>query len=286
MRMTSIADDIQIYVECEVANVNENIDRINREMRSIEQFTNDYGIEINPDKTKAIIISSPNNKFKLQYDELNKVYINEREIEYVESVRNLGYFLNRTMTNSDHVSVIQGKVFGALNSLYPLKSILPREIKLQLFKTLILPIFDYMDIIYHDFGIHGTNNLSDKLERLQNIAVRFISSVKRREHITPYRKELNLLNLFDRRTLHVACQLNRIINENAPHYLQSIITVNTNYTRGSNKLIIKKPNNNLHKSSFGIGAPIIWNKLPNDLRIIKDCNRFKKEIIDYYNEIL
>lgn len=191
------------------------------------------------------------------------------------------------MTNNDHISVIQKKVFGALNTVHPLKLILPREIKLQLFKTLILPIFDYMDIIYHDYGIHGTNNLSDRLEKLQNIAIRFISNVKRREHITAYRKELNLLKLFDRRTLHVACQINKMINNNAPQYLQSIIKINRNNTRSNNKLIVNMPKNNFQKSSFNIGAPIVWNRLPNEIRTIKESDNFKKEINDYYfNEIL
>lgn len=276
------ADDVQIYIESDIEDVNENIERINNDLRNIERFTGDYGIDINPEKTKAIIISSANNKNKLKYDELPGIRINGSEIEYVDSVRNLGYQMNRTMTGADHVGAIQKKVYGALNSVYPLKEILPSEIKLQLYKTLILPIFDYMDIIYHDFGVHGTNGMSDKLERLQNIAIRFISKVKRREHITPYRNDLNLMRLFDRRTLHVVGQINRILIGEAPPYLGDIIALNTNYTRGSDKLIIKKPRNNFHKTSFGIGAPIEWNKLPNEIRSIKDNDEFKSEIISYF----
>lgn len=277
------ADDVQIYIESDIGAVHEGIQKINEDLKNIEIFTNEYGIEINPDKTEAIVISSAKNKGKLEYEELPKICINGTEIEYVENVRDLGYQINRTLSSVDHVSAIQRKVYGALNSVYPLRNILPKEIKLQLYKTLILPIFDYTDIVYHEYGVHGTNGLSDRLERLQNIAIRFISNVPRREHITPHRIDLKLMKLFDRRTLHILCQINRIFIGEAPPYLSDIISLNTNYTRGNNKLIIKKPKNNFQKTSFSMGAPLEWNKIPNELRIMMTNEHFKKEIIDYIN---
>lgn len=143
-----------------------------------------------------------------------------------------------------------------------------------------------MDIVYHDYGIHGTNGLSEKLERLQNIAIRFIMNVNGREHITPYRLHLKLLKLFDRRTLHVASQINRIMGGEAPKYLRDVISLNTNNTRSNNKLIIGKPKNNFQKTSFGMGGPIIWNALPNDIRSISKNEIFKKEILRYFTERL
>lgn len=278
------ADDVQIHIESDIASVSENIQKINDELKNVEAFTFDYGIEINPNKTKAIIISSASNKHKLNYENMDKICIGGGEVEYVENVRNLGYQLNRTMTSVEHVKSIQKRVFGALNTVFPLKFILPKEIKLQLFKSLILPIFDYMDVIYHDHGVHGTNGMSDRLEKLQNIAIRFISNVKRREHITPYREDLNLIKLFDRRTLHIACQVNRILSGGAPPYLKDVITLNKFHTRGNNKLIIKRPKNNFQKTSFAVGAPIIWNALPNEIRSINEVDKFKIEILNYYME--
>lgn len=74
----------------------------------------------------------------------------------------------------------------------PLKNILPPGVKLQMYKSLVLPIFDYMDIIYHNYDIHGSISKSDKLERLQNMCIRVISNVNRRDHITPHRDTLHL----------------------------------------------------------------------------------------------
>lgn len=82
-----------------------------------------------------------------------------------------------------------------------------------------------------------------KLERLQNVATRFILK--------------NKLQLFNRRTLHVANRINRIISGEAPKYLEKIIFYNKNNV-GNNKLIIGNRKIILRRDSFGIGGPLIW----------------------------
>lgn len=56
--MAMFADDVQIYYEFNISEIENGIQIINNELKNIEQFCIEYGIEINPAKTKAIIISS------------------------------------------------------------------------------------------------------------------------------------------------------------------------------------------------------------------------------------
>lgn len=275
------ADDVQIYIECDIQKVEDGIKIINNEIKNIEKFCREFCIEINPSKTKAIIISSKNNLNKLNYDGISKINVNGNAVEFVDSARNLGYYLNRTATSTDHTRIIQQKIYGSLSSLTPLKSIIPSDIKLQLFKTLILPIFDYMDIVYHNYGIHGSIGEGEKLERLQNTCIRYILNVNRGEHITPHRESLQLMKMHDRRTLHVAGMVNKILNGGAPPYLSNLISKNTNNTRSKNKLIIKMPSSNFHKSSFYIGAPKLWNEIPSEIREITEFDNFKSEYMDF-----
>lgn len=278
------ADDVQIYVESETKNINNNIQIINDEIKDIINFSNKYGIDINPSKTKAIIISSKNNLKKLKYDELPKICVDNTSIEYVDEVRNLGYFLNRTATNSTHIDTIRRKVFGAINCIYPLKKTIPSNIKSIIVKTQVLPIFDYMDIIHHDFGVHGTGVERNKLVLLLNICIRFILDLKKSDHITPKRIELGLLKLYDRRTLHVANMSHKIIHQNAPGYLQDLVKINTRNTRTSTKLIVQKVENNFQKQSFFVGTPTLWNKLPNEIRTIENYIEFNNTLKAYLLE--
>ena len=250
-------------------------------MKNIEQFCTDYGIDINASKSQALIISSKNNVHKLDYNTLPKIRIGGDDIEYVQNVPDLGYQLNRTLTNDNHIKILQQKVMGALHTIAPLKIILSTEIKLKLYKSLILPIFDYMDIIYHNYGMHGTIGNDEKLERLQNICIRFILNINRREHITPHRNSLQLMTLYERRTLHLGSMINKILYKGAPAYLSEFLTVNTNNTRSNNKLIVNKPVNNFHKTSFHISGPTMWNKLPDEIRSIQNNKEFINSFKSY-----
>lgn len=131
------ADDVQIYVECDVSAIKEGIQIINNELVNVVKYGTDYGIEINPSKTKAVIISSKNNLHKLNYENLDEIFVNGDQIEYANEGRNLGYYLNRTLSSETHIDIVRKKVYGSLNSIRPLKNLLPHEIKLQLIKTLV-----------------------------------------------------------------------------------------------------------------------------------------------------
>lgn len=141
--------------------------------------------------------------------------------------------------------------------------------------------YGYISRVYHDFDVHGTKSNSEKLERLQNTCIRYILNVKRRDHITPHRKQLNLLPLFDRRSLHILNMIHKILNNEAPNYLSNIVAKNENNVRYNKKLLIRKPQNNFQKTSMYLGAPKLWNELPDDIRGITENKNFINELRNY-----
>lgn len=86
------ADDLEVYLECDNNMIDNGIQKINDDMRGIEKFCNDFGVELNPVNSVAIIISYKSNLHKIKYDQLPKIKINNQEIVYV----------NRTITNDNH----------------------------------------------------------------------------------------------------------------------------------------------------------------------------------------
>lgn len=57
-----------------------------------------------------------------------------------------------------------------------------------------------------------------------------------------------------------------IVNKKSPNYLNGLITTNDRNMRSQYKLIIKKPNE--ERMSFTIGAPKIWNEIPDEIKEI------------------
>ena len=62
-----------------------------------------------------------------------------------------------------------------------------------------------------------------KIQKVQNACTRFIFGLRKFDHISQQFKELNILNMENRRTLQSAVLMHKIINKKAPTYLSSKI---------------------------------------------------------------
>lgn len=141
-----------------------------------------------------------------------------------------------------------------------------------------------MDIIYHEYDAHGSGINRDRLQKLFNIAIRFVYNLKYDEHITPYIAKSGLLTLSERRESHILSMAYKIINGLAPQYLSILLTKNTRNERSKNKLIIKKVKNEIHRKSFQISAPKIWNRLDDETKNKNNIKSFNIHIKQHYSK--
>lgn len=70
--------------------------------------------------------------------------INGKVIQYVNSVKNLGMYMDSTLTWPNHCTYVIKKVYGLLVQLRRCFSDMPLHIRRTLVQSLILPHFDYM----------------------------------------------------------------------------------------------------------------------------------------------
>lgn len=82
---------------------------INSELQNIVEFSEEYDLPINPNKSKALIISSKRNQNKLRYSDIDKIKMDGQIIEYVDQARNLSYQIDRFLTSAPHVSTLDKK---------------------------------------------------------------------------------------------------------------------------------------------------------------------------------
>ena len=92
----------------------------------------------------------------------------ECQIEQANKFKYLGIILDPMLTFKDHIAYVRSKVVPRLKMLDKLRHVLTKGIKLTLFKMLIMPLFDYGDIIYD--GISQADSFS--LQKLQNSGLR------------------------------------------------------------------------------------------------------------------
>ena len=95
----------------------------------------------------------------------------DADINSVTSFKYLGVILSSTFTWSDHVEYISSKVNKNLGLLRRIKYFLPYNARLLFYNSLVLPIFDYADLVWGD---KDNVSLMKELQILQNKAAKLI----------------------------------------------------------------------------------------------------------------
>ena len=159
-----------------------------------------------------------------------------------------------------------------MHSLKRLKNFLPPELKR------ILVHFDYCDILLTELA----ENLSDKLQHVHNMCIRYIFNTRCYEHISPSFEDLSWLRFNDRRTLHSLVLLFQILRTSSPNYLASrfhFLSSNHNLsTRSQHILTLSIPyhRTSLYSTSSSVSSSRCWNSLPLDIRGCRTLASFKR----------
>jgi hypothetical protein len=123
----------------------------------------------------------------------------EAVIVYTDRAKNLGLVMDCNMTWSAHINELSRRMNFTVHSLKRLQYFLPYKTRIILAHALLLPILDYADVCYTDI----TEQLLNKLERLLNLAIRFIFGLRKYDRISEYRSQLQWLSIRDRRNVHI-----------------------------------------------------------------------------------
>lgn len=113
------ADDMGLYYEFDVGDTLNAINIINHNLELCNKFITDIGLSFNPKKSHAMIIGSPNNIKKLNnlIPQLPKIRVNNSEIEYVQTMKYLGFNFNKNFDSTNQVDYIIKNVNFILSKL-------------------------------------------------------------------------------------------------------------------------------------------------------------------------
>ena len=143
-----------------------------------------------------------------------KQYIYQSDIKHVTNFNFLGLTSNENLNWTSHVSKIESRIAGMIDILNQLKHVLPQNISLLLYNTIILPHINYMILVW---GHHHKT-----ITQLQKRAIRVITISKYPAHMEPFFKNLNILKVEDIFRLQQLKFYYRFINVTLPHYFLSL----------------------------------------------------------------
>ena len=219
-------------------------------------------------------------KYKLKQVDNLKLHIDGDEIERVTTFKYLGMMLDCELNFESHVSYIYRKACCKLTLLRKTRICMNSKVANQLYKSLILPQIDYCDVVYM---VASKSSLVD-LQKIQNICCRIILKTDNRTHIADMNKKLYLIPLNERRETHLSQICHKAVYDEPKHSLHKffnrIQNRNNRNTRWRNQMHMLVPDRRSNKGRLGIAyrGPMHWNKLSNELKLIRNHNTFKTNL--------
>ena len=189
-----------------------------------------------------------------------KVYIGNYELTRVSEFKYLGVVLDENLSWKAHVKYLIAKVGKRVGMLGQLWKNLTVGAANTLYKSLIVPIFDYYDSVWSCCNKCDANGL----ERLQRRGAKIVSMSSSSDSAMQI---LKWVPLETRRDKHVWKLVKKCLTNNVPQFLRKYFTFNRDVvpriTRQSNCLRIPRVRTEAAKRAFFYNGALICNKFLN-----------------------
>ena len=184
------ADDTEIHSSD--SDIGSAVDNVNEDLVSVEKWLKENEMVAHPKKSEVMNVGS---RPALMNTGDVVIKLNNQILKEVSTYKYLGVLLDNQLMWKDHLLHIWKRIYPKLSLLNRVASFLPRYVLLNIYEQTILPILDYGCIVWLDCS----KGMSEKLERLQNQAMRIILRVDRWACSQDMRNKLGLLTLYNRR---------------------------------------------------------------------------------------
>ena len=233
------ADDTIIFYTG--LDTNEIMRFLQEDLNRVAQWMENSRLILSERKTKLMLFGT---KPRLNKVSSFNVQINGHDIERIPKFSYLGVMLDENLTWKEHTEVVCNKVSKRLGLLSRIRSCLTLEASKNVYNSLVLPIFDYVDVILSElsFGCY------QDLQKLQNRAARIVLQQHRSENVFT---RLNWTDLATRRSRHKCILVFKCLNDMVPVYLSDYFvrnhSIHSYNTRRKNDLRLPKPKLTLGK---------------------------------------
>lgn len=273
------ADDMQLYLSCDINILNNSVSLVNEDLTSLYMWCSDHGLNLNASKCKPILIASSRLLQNIDLDTAQPIVINNQVLNYEKSVINLGLRFTKSLSWADQVNFVHKKVYQCLYQFKRLCFKPPINVKKQLVVSLVFPYIDYAMAAYCDLN----DELTNRLQKAQNSCVRYIFNLRLDEHVTPYYAQLNWLKIKERRELNVLSLTYKVLKYEKPKYLfDNYVYLGNAHLRNTRfgEELLRFP---IHRTvsytkSFHVTSVRLMNSLDRSVKIIEKHDSFVKKL--------
>ena len=260
------ADDTTVYdIQSSMETLQRNLQNL---LILLNKWCRENGMVINTDKTKVMLITSRQKRYKLQNDSL---FLNSDgvDLKLSSNEKILGVQIEENLIWNGHFQYISKKIASSLWLLSQIKSFLSVDDKLLFYDAYIRPHLEYCSVIWGNL----TNLNIQKVTKLQRRACKLIL-MSEYTHLEESCDRLKILSFEEIVFLNKAKIMYKIANNIAPMYLINLFqrrnasddTISNLRSVVNRNFLIPKPKLNLFKNSLSYSGAIIWNSIPLEIK--------------------
>lgn len=271
-KLHMFADDVQIYLCSTNLTIDEMVNLLNDDLRRVYAWSIQNLLPVNIGKTNVMLISRNRSRTLLP-----DVILGQHTVEYIDKCTNLGFILTSDLDWDSHVNSMCCKVYNVLRHLWLTSSMLKTEIKLKLFKSLVLPHFVYGA----EFILNASARAMDRLRVALNSCVRYVFNLNRYDRVSHLQKQLLGCSFQDFFKLRVCLTLFKIIKFSSPLYLKD--KLQAFQSQRARNFIIPQYNTSHYGNTLFVRGIVYWNSLPNDIKNNNSVSGFRQDCMAWFN---
>ena len=270
-RCILFADDTTVYLAD--PNINTVLNNMSIDLNALTEWFRANKLSLNIAKTNYMIFTNAPQNIPQ-----HTLQIGTETIVKVECIKFLGIMIDQNMKWLDHIAYCKSKLASGLYTLNASKRMLSCEHLKSLYYTLIHPHLNYGTMLWAS----TSTSQVQKLQILQNKAVRAITLSKYNASATPIYKNLKILPINGMFKLQLGKLMYRHSNNSLPTPLLKLFTPNrdihSHNTRHSMDPHIQKSKTQIMAKSFLHRAPAIWYTLPQPIKDSKTAKSFNNNM--------
>ena len=208
------------------------------------------------------------------------IIFNGNTVQKSANQKHLGLILDEKLTFNDHITSKLTTVNKLTSTLRKLYHYMPRDSLVTIYKSFIRPHLDYADVI---FDKPSNATFSNRIESAQYNAALAITGTIRGTSKEKLYQELGFETMKERRWLQRLCCFYKILNNQAPAYLYSLLfPLNTHYNTRKHSKIRQIFCRKETFSNYFLSQTIReWNKLDTSICQAPSYSAFRKALLDF-----
>ena len=275
------ADDTQIILTGDLDQLDELLKRAENILIKAKNYLNSNGLLLNKSKTQFIILGS--RQYVSRIPENCQIKLNNIVITPSQKVKNLGVYMDSSLTFSTHIDELQRKVMGTLLYLNRVCDRFEFDCRVMVVQSLVISILNYC------LRVWGSTNKTQmgRVRKLQNFAAKVAAGGARKyDHVTPVFAKLKWLPVEIKYFYDICVLVFKIKNHLLPEWVFSMPTVRQVRgeiinTRHQDSLYIPRRFTDTGARSLNVIGPTIWNQVPANVRNCQSIHSFKNHLMKY-----